>query len=198
MPKRDEIHMAGVRNQILDAAHAVFERKGVADTSINDIAREAGIAVGSIYVHFQSKEGVLRALMEQVDPNVAPFDACRTADELLDLVDLILKIQDQPGNAAQSAGTGLEVAIFTRRNPDVQAIVIRNFEALRAAVFAAVQRIADATGRADKAGVQIIGEGLLSLLVAAQSQMLLGVPTHIDAKREAARWLISRLHDDLK
>jgi len=194
MPKRDENHMAGVRKQILDAAHAVFERKGVAEASISDVASEAGLAVGSIYVHFRSKEDMLKKLIEQVDTNVVPFEACQTAGELLGLVESLLKYQDHASTAGQGARTALEVATFARRNPDVQAIVARNFEALRGAVLDAVQRVASLTNQVDKAGAHTIGESLLSLLVAAQSQMLIGVPTYTEAKIKSARWLVTMLH----
>lgn len=194
MPKRDESHMAGVRKQILDAAHAVFERKGVAETSIADVASEAGLSVGSIYVHFRSKEEVLTRLIEQIDTNAGPFQACQTAGELLGLVESLLKSQDQADTAGQAARTALEVATFARRNADVQSVVSRNFETLREAVLDAVQRVAILGGQVDKATALAIGENLLSLLVAAQSQMLIGVPTYTDAKLKSARWLVTMLH----
>jgi len=194
MPKRDESHMAAVRQQILNAARAVFERKGVADAVMADVATEAGLSVGSIYVHFRSKEEVLKQLIEQADSNAPLFDACASAPELLGLVESLLKYQDQAGTAGQAARTALEVATFARRNADVQAIVARNFEALREALLAAVQRVAAGCGRTDKAGAAAIGESLLSLLVAAQSQMLIGVPTCTDAKIKSARWLVAVLH----
>ena len=149
--------------------------------------------MGSIYVHFRSKEDVLKQLIEQVDTNAAPFEACQTAGELLGLVESLLKYQDQASTAGQAARTALEVATFARHNPDVQAIVARNFEALRGAVLDAVQRVA-ITGQVDKTGAHAIGESLLSLLVSAQSQMLIGVPTHTEAKIKSARWLVTMLH----
>ena len=42
------------RNQILDAATKVFAEKGFHSTTIKDIAREAGIADGTIYNYFGS------------------------------------------------------------------------------------------------------------------------------------------------
>ncbi len=194
MPKRDESHMAAVRQQILNAARAVFERKGVADAVIADVAAEAGLSVGSIYVHFRSKEDVLRTLIEQVDSNAPLFEACQSAPELLRLVESLLKYQDQASSAGQAARTALEVATFARRNADVQAIVSANFEDLRAALLDAVQRVARLGGAIDKPGAQAIGESLLSLLVAAQAQMLIGVSTGTDAKIKSARWLVAILH----
>jgi AcrR family transcriptional regulator len=183
--------MAGVRQQILDAARAVFDRKGVADAVMSDIAVEAGLSVGSIYVHFRSKEDVLKRLIEQADTNIDPFEACETASELLGLIEKIVKTQDA-ANAANL--TALEVATIARRNPQIQAIVAENFARLRRALFDAVARAGAANDQLDKAALHAIGEGLLSLLVAAQVKALVGVPPQTEAKIKTARWLMSILH----
>jgi AcrR family transcriptional regulator len=47
------------RKQILDAALTVFSRKGYGESTIPDIAREAGVAVGTIYNYYQSKRDIL-------------------------------------------------------------------------------------------------------------------------------------------
>ena len=41
---------------ILDAARAVFSREGYAASSVEDVATEAGIAKGTVYIYFKSKE----------------------------------------------------------------------------------------------------------------------------------------------
>src|SRR5580658_1022249 len=41
---------------ILDAARAVFSREGYAAASIDDVAAEAGIGKGTVYLYFKSKE----------------------------------------------------------------------------------------------------------------------------------------------
>ncbi len=53
------------REQILKAAAQVFARKGLADTSIAEIAVTAGVSHGLIYRHFASKEEVFAAVVEQ-------------------------------------------------------------------------------------------------------------------------------------
>ncbi len=50
------------RAEILDAAQSVFGQYGYRRTSMDDIAREAGIAKGTIYLSFTGKEEVFRAL----------------------------------------------------------------------------------------------------------------------------------------
>jgi AcrR family transcriptional regulator len=49
-------------NVILDAALQVFGQYGYRRTSMDDIAREAGIGKGTIYLSFASKEEVFQAL----------------------------------------------------------------------------------------------------------------------------------------
>lgn len=54
------------RAEILDAALQVFGQYGYRRASMDDIAREAGIAKGTIYLSFTSKEEVFRALSQRL------------------------------------------------------------------------------------------------------------------------------------
>jgi len=56
------------RQQILDAAMAVFAQKGFSRATNKDIAHEAGITPGLIYHYFDSKEAVLKAIIEARSP----------------------------------------------------------------------------------------------------------------------------------
>jgi TetR/AcrR family fatty acid metabolism transcriptional regulator len=51
------------RDEIMAAAKKVFARKGFHATTIADIAKEAGLAYGSIYWYFDSKDDLFHALM---------------------------------------------------------------------------------------------------------------------------------------
>ncbi|MDF2921592.1 MAG: TetR family transcriptional regulator [Paenibacillaceae bacterium] len=53
------------RNEILDAADELFGRKGFDGTSTNDILAKVGIARGTLYYHFKSKEDIMDALIER-------------------------------------------------------------------------------------------------------------------------------------
>jgi AcrR family transcriptional regulator len=54
------------RCSILQAARAVFARQAYANTVVEDIATEAGIAKGTLYLYFPSKEQIyLAALLEE-------------------------------------------------------------------------------------------------------------------------------------
>lgn len=53
------------RNEILDAADMLFGQKGFDGTSTNDILEMVGIARGTLYYHFKSKEDIMDALIER-------------------------------------------------------------------------------------------------------------------------------------
>ena len=69
MVRRTKEDALETRKRILDAAVEVFNRLGVAQTSLNDVAKEAGVTRGAIYWHFTNK--------------VAMFDANETAQRSL-------------------------------------------------------------------------------------------------------------------
>lgn len=53
------------RNQILDAARALLFEKGLYATSINQIAKQAELGVGTIYFYYKSKEEIFADLQEE-------------------------------------------------------------------------------------------------------------------------------------
>lgn len=53
------------KNEILDAVDELFSQKGYDGTSTNDILEKVGIARGTLYYHFKSKEDILDALIER-------------------------------------------------------------------------------------------------------------------------------------
>jgi TetR/AcrR family transcriptional regulator len=50
---------------ILEAADNLFHRYGYAKTSLDDIAKEAGMGKGTIYYHFESKEEIFFGVVQQ-------------------------------------------------------------------------------------------------------------------------------------
>jgi AcrR family transcriptional regulator len=72
--------------KILDAAQEEFGERGFADSSIVAITQRAGVALGSFYTYFDSKEAVFQAVVRdmsaQVRDHVAP--AFKGASDALD------------------------------------------------------------------------------------------------------------------
>jgi AcrR family transcriptional regulator len=60
-PRRQE-QAAATRLAILEAADRLFERQGYGTTTMAAIAAEAGVALKTVYLAFETKSGVLRAL----------------------------------------------------------------------------------------------------------------------------------------
>lgn len=74
------------RRLILYAALEAFEKSGFMAARMEDIAREAGVAKGTIYSYFESKEALLMGLAEEVAPLVLG-----TMTKLSDRSDMTLK-----------------------------------------------------------------------------------------------------------
>jgi TetR/AcrR family transcriptional regulator, fatty acid metabolism regulator protein len=56
---------AGKRESILRAATRVFARNGYFNSKVADIAREAEVADGTVYLYFKSKEEILHSIFDQ-------------------------------------------------------------------------------------------------------------------------------------
>src|SRR4051812_10415881 len=70
------------RCAILQAARAVFARQGYANTVVDDIAAQAGIAKGTLYLYFPSKEQIyLAAVLEDARKLDADSRAAMSAAE---------------------------------------------------------------------------------------------------------------------
>ena len=52
-------------HQIIEAAVRVFARNGYYNSRVSDIAREAGVASGTIYLYFETKEEILVTLFRE-------------------------------------------------------------------------------------------------------------------------------------
>jgi AcrR family transcriptional regulator len=53
------------RAALLDAAAEVFAARGLRDASVDEIAERAGYSKGAVYWHFESKDGLFLALLEE-------------------------------------------------------------------------------------------------------------------------------------
>lgn len=63
----DDVARADSRLAILAAARAMFGARGYAATSLVDVAKIANVTKGAVYHHFGSKQGLFRAVYDEVD-----------------------------------------------------------------------------------------------------------------------------------
>ncbi len=66
MVRRTKEDAEKTREMLIDAAEVVFDRKGVAAASLEEIARSAGVTRGAIYWHFANKQDLFEAMHERV------------------------------------------------------------------------------------------------------------------------------------
>ncbi len=66
MARRTKEEALETRNALLDAAERVFSEKGVARTSLTDVATVAGVTRGAVYWHFKDKADLLNAMLRRV------------------------------------------------------------------------------------------------------------------------------------
>jgi len=70
------------RRDILEAALAAFGTKGFNDTTVDEIAQAAGVAKGTVYLYFESKEHLLLALKKEFMAGLTNSIAEITADAI--------------------------------------------------------------------------------------------------------------------
>ncbi|QFT84451.1 HTH-type transcriptional repressor BepR [Halomonas sp. THAF12] len=66
MARRTKAEAEATRVALLDAAEEVFFEKGVARTSLEQIARHAGMTRGAVYWHFRNKADLFHAMLDRV------------------------------------------------------------------------------------------------------------------------------------
>jgi AcrR family transcriptional regulator len=103
-PTRRRLTAEERRAGILAAALAVFSERGYHPSSIDDIAREAGISKALIYEHFDSKQGLYADLLEQ------------NANELFErLAAAVARIEVESGAARLATGLNAFFAFVEER-----------------------------------------------------------------------------------
>jgi AcrR family transcriptional regulator len=68
--------------KLLDASAIEFGEKGFHDASVSSITRRAGVALGSFYTYFDSKEALFRALVQDMSDNVRANARAALAPEM--------------------------------------------------------------------------------------------------------------------
>jgi AcrR family transcriptional regulator len=80
------------RNEILDAADELFGQKGFDGTSTNDILEKVGIARGTLYHHFKSKEDIMDALIDRYSDGLLDAAQVIAADKTIPVVERMIRV----------------------------------------------------------------------------------------------------------
>jgi AcrR family transcriptional regulator len=110
VPRMTKAREAAVRQRILEAGIAVFERHGFASASMTAIAAEAGLSAGGLYTHFSSKEELFFAAFATLvaEEEQALEAAIRESQATATAIDLAIDYVAQvaAGDRARFRGAG--------------------------------------------------------------------------------------------
>ncbi|NOU64087.1 TetR family transcriptional regulator [Paenibacillus sp. LMG 31461] len=98
------------RNEILDAADEFFGQKGFDGTSTNDILVKVGIARGTLYHHFKSKEDIMDALIERYSIKLLGAAQEVALDKSVPVIERILRVVMALNISSENgSGSGKEI-----------------------------------------------------------------------------------------
>lgn len=111
-----EVSKQKAREQrILDAAAELLQRWGYRKTTIDDIAKQARVAKGTIYLHWKTREDLFMALIER---------------EQLDLLSKIEQLMEEDPEGMTLPGMIKHSMLATLKNPLVKALALQDTEFL--------------------------------------------------------------------
>ena len=80
------------KNEILDVAEQLFVKNGYDNTSTNDIIKVIGIARGTLYHHFASKEEILDATIMRITEQMTAKAALIAKDKSIPLLERVTAV----------------------------------------------------------------------------------------------------------
>jgi AcrR family transcriptional regulator len=83
------------RARMLEAALGLFRERGFENTTMRDIAKEAGAALGAVYYYFDSKDALVMAFYERAQMELTPLveDALSKTKDLEDRLRALLRVK---------------------------------------------------------------------------------------------------------
>ena len=113
--QQDKTRRQARAHRILDAAGALILRWGYNKTTIDDIARQAGVAKGTIYLHWKTREELFTALMQR--------------ERLVLAEDLKRRIAADPAGATLR-GMLKHSALALMQRPLLKAVLLRDMDVI--------------------------------------------------------------------
>ena len=169
------------RQQILDSAVAVFAEKGFYNAKVTDIAHKAGVAHGTVYLYFQTKEDILIQIFEEKFEELVSyiFMEVRTEQNALAKLRRLILIQLQ----------------MVETNPELTELML--LEARQSSKFilsSAISKIGDYCDKIEGILKEGIEEGLVRPdldLTVASTMLYSGI------EGIATRWMLENKHYNL-
>lgn len=135
------------RQLIVEAAAECFAEKGFHQTSMRDLAKRAGISLGNVYNHFDSKTDLVLEIakleaegMREIQAELSKIkDPVRALNEFVQFYAKACAERDYALLAAEITSEGL-------RNPEISADFVKNRSMLVSTVTAVIEQAAEHRG----------------------------------------------------
>ncbi len=112
------------RSQILRAGMVCFAKNGFHQTSMHDIASEAGVSVGLIYRYFENKEAVITEMGQEHMRSIHEMlERARRAPTLMDALEIFFTAHCCHGERRLESAFVVDLFAEGARNPHVAALV---------------------------------------------------------------------------
>src|SRR3569833_776319 len=173
MARYEKGHKEETRRRILDVAARRFRERGLSPAGLAGIMAEAGLTNGAFYIHFESKQDLIRAVLddalgrrEQVWRKLDEADSDLTA-----MIDRYLSARhrDHPGGGCPTAAMVAEVA---RAPAATRATFTRRLAALITRMAAKVKGSSAEQREADALALYALMVGSLQLARAVDDKRL--------------------------
>lgn len=110
--------------RIVDAMRRSVARRGVAGSTFDRVAREAGVSRGLLHYYFGTKERLLTEVVRRdselkMEALEAQLAQAQTADDFIDL--LVASLEDLVEHDPDLVAVGFELFTLSQRNPEIAA-----------------------------------------------------------------------------
>jgi len=155
-PTKSDVVVDFRRGQIVDAARQNFVKQGVSATTVDAIARTAGVAKGTVYLYFASKDELLRDILSQ---DLQEFHDCTVPvirragsmeDRCANFIRLSLEFFDRKRDFFEHCHLEMSTAVRKQAKSQLGLVFAAQTDAWRDALAGAVKgaRRAELDGRA--------------------------------------------------
>ncbi len=179
------------RELLLEAAAEVFAEKGFQAASVEEIAARAGFSKGAVYWHFDGKDDLFFALLEErvdrrVREAVAQFESAPAEEDMASQADVLLAwlVSQQRDLVLLQA----EYCLLAARDPRLRARYASRQADLRRAYARAIEARFEHRGDPPPAHAEQIATALISAMQALALEKLVdpaAVPAHLPGELHA-------------
>ncbi|HEV8575114.1 MAG TPA: TetR/AcrR family transcriptional regulator [Dehalococcoidia bacterium] len=133
MPKVSEAHLEARKRQIVEAAATCFARKGLHQSTMQDICQEAALSPGAIYRYFPSKDEIIEAMEEHGRQHSAAIIEAVASErkDTLGVLDGITDVFFSKLEDVRDCAVHIELWAEALSNPRIRDMIVRVDDSIR-------------------------------------------------------------------